>query len=60
MKTTGILLVGILALCAQMQMANAAPRGTGECLGIMGRPRSLALGALWGWLRPEIPHGTSR
>lgn len=37
MKTAGILLMGILALCAQLQPAIAAARGTGECLRGMGR-----------------------
>lgn len=39
MKTTSILLVGILALCAQLQPATAAAGGKGECWGGTGRPR---------------------
>lgn len=39
MKTAGILLVGILALCAQLQLATVAAGGTGECSGGIGRLR---------------------
>lgn len=60
MKITGILLIGIMALCAQLQAAAVAPGGTGECLGITGWPCPPALRVLWGWLRPGILHGTCR
>lgn len=51
MKTTIILLLGILALCAQLQAAPAAARDEtkkGECWGAWGRCLLLALGALQG------------
>lgn len=44
MKTAGILLVGILALCAQLQLATVAAGGTGECLGGIGRLRRAGSG----------------
>lgn len=59
MKTAGILLVGILTLCAQLQPAAAAAGGMGECWGARGGCVPPALGALQGWLGLGVPRGAS-
>lgn len=66
MRTVGILLVGVLALCAQLQLATTAPSAKGECSGDVGRPHPAgsqgavglapAGGPVWGkWVRPVTP-----
>lgn len=48
MKTTIILLLGILALCAQLQAAPTADKDKGECRGA-GVETLEHCGADWGW-----------
>lgn len=50
MKTTIILFLGILALCAQLQAVPVAAGSKGECWGAWGGCLLLALGALRGCL----------
>lgn len=48
MKTTIVLLLGILALCAQLHAAPTADEETGECRGAWAGCLVLAPGALLG------------